>query len=71
MLKKMLVLALLSPAVGGCLVREREVPVQSEDRGGYGGRRHHYHEPAPPRSSHSHRDGCGHVFRGGIWIVVR
>lgn len=68
MLKKMLMLALLIPGVGGCVVRE--VPGPAEDRGRNGGHRYH-HDTAPPRSSHSHRHGCGHVFRGGVWIVVR
>ena len=61
MLKKMLVLALLIPAVGGCVLRE--------ERGSSNGRRSYRETTVTP--AHVHCDGCGHVFRGGVWIVVR
>jgi hypothetical protein len=61
MLKKMLVLAMLIPAVGGCVLRE--------ESGSSNG--HHSYRQTTVRPAHVHRDGCGHVYRGGIWIVVR
>ena len=61
MLKKLLVLALLIPGMG-CLVRE--------ERGGGRGHRDH-HDSVVVTPVHVHRSGCGHVFRGGVWITVR
>ena len=55
MFKKILVLAALIPGLAGCFV--------SDDDGRHHGR-HEVHR------DHSHGSGCGHVFRGGIWIVA-
>jgi len=61
MLKKMLVLALMIPGVGGCVLRE--------ESGSYNGRRSYRQTTVTP--AHVHCDGCGHVYRNGIWVVVR
>lgn len=56
MFKKMLVLAMLLPGVGGCIV--------SGGRGPHG-----HHGPAVVSPVHLDCIGCRHVFRGGIWVV--
>ena len=61
MSKKLLMLALLIPGLGGCIFHESPGP-----HNGHRGR----HEETVVRPAHVHRNGCGHVFRGGIWIVV-
>ncbi len=60
MFKKMLVLALLLPGVGGCF--------WSDDGGRHEGHRH-YRESVVVTPAHVHCVGCGHVFRGGIWVT--
>ena len=59
MLKKMLVLALLVPGLGGCF--------WSEDRGRHEGHRGH-HDTVVVTPVHAHCVGCRHVFRGGVWV---
>jgi hypothetical protein len=59
MFKKMMVLALLLPSVGGCIWRE--------GRGRDEGHRDH-HAAVVVQPAHVHCVGCGHVFRGGVWI---
>ena len=61
MFRKMMVLALLFPGLGGCIWRE--------DRGRHEGGREH-HSEVEVRPVHVHGVGCGHVFRGGVWITV-
>ncbi len=62
MIRNMLVPLLLLPGLGGCIF--------AGDRG-----RHHedhrgHHERAVVHPVHAHGVGCGHVFRGGIWVIV-
>jgi hypothetical protein len=62
MVKKMLVLALLVPGMGGC--------IWSEDRGRDHAEsgRHEEHREVVVQPEHVHCVGCGHVFRGGVWV---
>jgi hypothetical protein len=60
MSKKLLVLVLLLPGVGGCF--------WSDDGGRREGHREH-RETVVVTPAHVHCVGCGHVFRGGIWVT--
>lgn len=55
MFKKMLVLALLLPGLGGC--------IWSEGRGHHGG--------VTVSPIHAHCIGCHHTLRGGVWVSGR
>jgi len=59
MVKKMLVLALLIPGLGGCIFTE-----EGGHRGHRGG-----HDTVVVTPVHAHCVGCRHVFRGGVWVV--
>jgi hypothetical protein len=79
MLKKMLVLALLLPGVGGCIWHEghgrghdERGRGHEEQRGGHerAGAEEHLNHPETlmADSAHAHGAGCGHVFQGCFWI---
>jgi len=58
MIKKMLVLGCLLPGLGGCFWSD-------------GHERHEgHHGAAVVHPEHAHGAGCGHVLRGGIWVVA-
>lgn len=60
MAKKMLVLALLIPALGGCIF--------TEGNGHRGGHHRGNHKTVVATPVHAHCVGCRHTFRGGIWV---
>lgn len=64
MFKKILVLAALIPGLAGCVATVDDGSYY--DHGRSRGRHGRYSEV---HREHSHCDGCGHVFRGGIWVV--
>ena len=60
MFKKMLVLALLIPGAGGCIIAEE---------GGHGGHHGGHRSVVVARPVHAHCVGCRHIFRGGVWVI--
>jgi hypothetical protein len=66
MFKKMLVLGLLLPGVGGCFWSEDQGR-DREQRGRHEEHRDH-HETVVVAPEHVHCVGCGHVLRGGVWV---
>lgn len=61
MVKKMLALMTLLPAVGGCIWHDG-------DGRGRRGEHHEHHGAVVVSPVHVHGVGCGHVLRVGVWV---